>query len=371
MMHRKAILGCGLVCLLALPALAAEGRVPIFQPTVIAGPGADGKYILTRNIAAPLGSGAAIQVLGAGTEEVDIDLNGFTVFGDPAGGVDVIEASGLRTLRIHNGSVRPLGPPPGTGVSVQSTGRVILEDLRIADGETGISLTEVSNYMVRDNVVNGAGVGILIQGAGIIHTGLVAGNQVKNSGLIGITVEDESSSLILRDNRVDKASDVGIHVLLGSSCLVAENTVQNAGIGILLEQLKGCKVVNNVASANGSGISSFATEDGLFLDNVASDNQENGIYADGARNKFEGNQASTNGCFGMWLAGRDNTFGRNQARGNTAGSAACPGVAACTVLPVEVCPAPLGGGSTPPDLCVSAVGNTSYCDNLMPGPPPS
>ena len=28
-----------------------------------------------------------------------------------------------------------------------------------------------------------------------------------------------------------------------------------------------------------------------------------------------------------------------------------------------------GGGSTPPDFCNEGAANTSYCDNLMPGPP--
>ena len=89
--------------LMTVPALAAEGRIPLWEPTVLPGPGIDGKYIVTRNITAPVG-GTVISVIGTGQEEVDIDLDGKTLFGDAAGAANIIEVFDVRTVVIRNGS---------------------------------------------------------------------------------------------------------------------------------------------------------------------------------------------------------------------------------------------------------------------------
>lgn len=175
--------------LLTIPALAGEGRIPLWEPTVLPGPGITGKYIVTRNIVAPAGA-TAISVIGTGQEEVDIDLDGKTLFGDPAGGLNIIEVSDVRTIVIRNGSLRALGPPAGgSSIFIDKVQKVILEDLRIEDGGTGIYLSGSPNFAIRRNVIVGADpVGIQVEGAGlpIPLTGFVEDNLVKDSVDIGI-----------------------------------------------------------------------------------------------------------------------------------------------------------------------------------------
>src|SRR5262245_12362405 len=82
--------------LLAVPARADEGRIPIvMSPTAIAAPGKD---FVTRNLA-----GAGGPVITIGASNVDIDLNGFTPTG--AAGVPVISAVGFNGITIRNGTV--------------------------------------------------------------------------------------------------------------------------------------------------------------------------------------------------------------------------------------------------------------------------
>jgi len=67
-----------LAALIVVPAIAAEGRTPVYLAgTVIA---ADGRYILTRDISA---SGAGTPVIMIQAPNVDLDLNGLTIFGAP------------------------------------------------------------------------------------------------------------------------------------------------------------------------------------------------------------------------------------------------------------------------------------------------
>lgn len=137
----------------ALPALAAEGRSPVWTPTIL-GPGSTpGKYVVTRDITTPAGGGTTIAIFGGpGFEEIDIDLNGFTIFGDPGGGVPVIELAGMRSVTIRNGSLRPLGP--GTfGVRATSVQKLIIEDVKTLDGDFGFFLEEVPNFALRRNII--------------------------------------------------------------------------------------------------------------------------------------------------------------------------------------------------------------------------
>ena len=355
----------------AIPALAAEGRIPIWKPVAL-GPGATpGSYVVTRDISTPAGGGSAIAVFGGpGFEEIEIDLNGFTVFGDPGGGVPVIELVGVRSVTIRNGSLRPTGPG-GFGIRAAAVEKLVIEDVKTVDGDFGFFLEEVPNFAMRRNIIlNPAVEGIYIDGLGGVPsppTGVIEDNQIKDAGMFGIHVFNSHSGVQIVRNRVDRAGGHGIFLQFGNTCIVAENTVEQAFDGISLEQIEGCKIYNNVTSSNnGTGINAIATFDSLFLDNVSSKNVLSGIETDGERNLFDRNVVSANGCYGIWFRGRNNNYGRNTARFN-GGACGAP----CGVAPVEICTPPYGGGAFAPDLCVDAVLNTSLCDNMMPGPPRS
>jgi parallel beta-helix repeat protein len=369
-MRKLVIVSSAAVALaLCAPALAAEGRIPIWAPTSLVGPGTDGKYIVTRNVAPPGGS-SAIFVSGTGTEEIDIDLDGKTLFGDPLGAASIVDVSNVGTLVLRNGSVRAMGPPAGgDSVRVSNVQKVIIEDLRIEGGGAGIHLLAVSNFAVRRNVVVSADpFGIWAESAGnpVPMTGFIQENLVKDSTLGGIELFDNHSSVSIDHNRVDRTlGGAGISLVNGNACKVAENTVeQAAGIGIQLQQVRGCKVYNNVVAFSGfHGIAGFGSSQVLYLDNTSTGNGGTGLWTDGAQNRVEQNVLNGNTACGLHLLGPDNTYGKNTARANAGGPPCGP----CAAAPFNVCP--FAGGAFPPELCIDGPANTSFCDNLMPGPP--
>lgn len=368
----------------AAPAFAAEGRIPVWAPLTITCPcppgTGPGKYVLTRDVSAVAGGGApAISVIGvAGAlEEVEIDLNGFTVFGDPGGLTDVIFASNLRSLTIRNGSVRALGPaPPGDVIHVIDTQKVVIEDVKTLDGGTGINLERVLNFAVRRNVVvNPGGDGIRADGtlAPVVISGSIEDNLVRSANGRGIVIENKNSSTAVRNNRVERAGADGIRLFSGGSFVIAENTVEEAvANGITVDQGQSGKLFNNVVHLSGAaGILVVASNSLLVLDNVSSNNISDGMIITGSVNQIDRNTINFNGACGLHFpaASGNNTFGRNMARGNSAAGCVCAAIAAAVI-----CPAPYGaaGALAAPDFCnESAVANTSFCDNLMPGPPRS
>jgi len=367
-----------LLILTAARVVADEGKIPLWEQTVLdstaAGVDISGSYIVTENISAGAGSGPVLTIICDGTDEVDIDLNGFTLFGDPGGLADIIKAVDCRTLKVHNGSLRALGPPPGDALHIDTTEKVTAEGLRITDGANGIFLAASPNFTIRDNTIVNPGLdGIHVAGAGlpVPVSGTIERNLVKGAVGGGITVIDNHSSVAIAHNRIDRTfGGSGIFLQNGNGCLITQNTVEEAfQDGIFLETIEVCKLHNNVSTFNGAnGILLIDVHNSLVIDNVSGRNGLSGIEHQGERSKFDNNVLSTNGCFGLHLAGRDNDYARNSAKFNS-GAAVCG--AACGVGPVEVCPPPYGGGATAPDLCVDAPDNVSYCDNLMPGPPRS
>src|SRR6185295_2749675 len=166
--------------------------------------------------------------------------------------------------------------------------------------------------------------------------------------------------------------------------LVSENTIQAAsrrGIDVLCGS-GGNKLFDNVIFAAGSlGIHlDPSATDNLILNNVVSSSGGGGfgpadaLLVEGARNLIERNVLNAGTGFGLHFCGPAacaNTFGRNMARGNAGGfspicvPAACNGAAGTmgpVLFPPNACNQPIG--------CPAAVGpNSTYGDNLIPGPP--
>jgi parallel beta-helix repeat protein len=356
------------VALATAPALGAEGRMPLWQQTVLAPGVAEGKFIVTRDITPPPGGGTAISIIGGpGFEHADIDLNGFTVSGDPAGGGHVIEAFGLASLTVRNGELRQTAAAGLDGIRAVAVSKVVVEDVKVANGGIGIFLLNVEDFALRRNIIVGSQLhGILVDPAGGMVEGTIEGNQVRRAIAGGIEVLNGFSSLSIRDNRVEEVfGGLGISVMGGDNALIAENTVQSANsFGIRVEACSAGKLHNNVVNRSGVGIFIRASNSFLVLDNVASDNMGDGLFIDGATHQVDRNVLNGNLGFGLHFTpgSADNTYSDNSARGNGGGPCAF-------MAPVEPCPFG-GGGSVPPDFCnESPIGNTSRCDNLMPGPP--
>lgn len=344
-------------CLLALllgvssTAALAQGRTPVWMPgTVI---GVNGSYYVTRDIA---GAGAA-PVITIAAPNVDLDLNGHTVGSPVGGGPPVISIpAGFSEIRIHNGRLL------GGSMSVDATAgrKLVIEKVHSQDAAGGpgaLHTFDIEDVVIRECTVVGASAaaGITLDGAMPGKTGTIEGNVIESDaalGSAGIRIV-AAQALALLHNRIDVAG-VGIE-LDGNGCLISENTVRSLGAdGIVLRQGKGNKFFDNVVQGcAGNGIILLPpSADSLVLNNVAASNGGHGLWVQGPRNLVERNTLNGNGGCGLFFLAPLNTFGRNMARGN--GGAAC---------------GPCGGGLFPPDSCTAAPGNSSFGDNLIPGPP--
>jgi hypothetical protein len=368
------IASAGLVLLLAMTAtsaLAAEGRTPVWQPITIM-PGGEGRYILTRDISAPAGM-PAIDIL-PGTIAVDVDLNGFTIYG--SGGMNVVQAVGVDSLTVRNGTIMGGG---GDGISATECRKVVVEDVKVQFMDNhGIGLYNVANFAIRRNIIHAAqhGDGIMADGTLVDPVmyveGTIEDNLVRECGG-GISVY-AGSSVAITNNRIEATTSAdGIFISPGpqqdipgcAACLIAENTIQEASAsGMWLSFLTGSKIHNNVVIYSGAeGIwLDVGSDTNLVLDNVVSFSGGNGLLVDSFLNHLERNLLNSNGVaaglgWGMYLrGGGQNTYRGNTAQGNVGFPAACPGIPATTDF-CDTGPANVSPLNQPPTLAG---------DNLMP-----
>ena len=359
-----------LFALLAIPALADEGRIPIpftspgTPPIVITQPG---KYILTRNLkATAAGSCIQLAVPAPAPGDVDIDLNGFILDQSPNPGAAAVSVSAgpTREVTIHDGVIqggaRGIEVLGGAGIS---TRKVVLERLRISNsGGDAVILAEVLNGVVRDSVIQDCGGnGINVQGATSPRQTRVERNLIRNCSMAGILIAGTNPQAVIVNNQVALIpGPVGIDIQNGTGCLVSENTVREVvGPGLACIRLVntiGSKLFDNVVNrcATNGFLVDATSSDNLFWKNVVTQAGTGaGLNIFGDRNAVDGNVLNLSPGRGLiFQPGADNNIYRqNTARGNTGGGA---------------CVGPCGPGT---DFCNGGVGNSSNNDNWLPVAP--
>ncbi|HEX4826097.1 MAG TPA: right-handed parallel beta-helix repeat-containing protein [Candidatus Polarisedimenticolaceae bacterium] len=355
-------------------ALAAEGRIPVWAPgTVLA---ADGKYIVTRNIA---GGGGAVIVIGA--PNVDLDLNGFTITG-AAGSPVISVAGGSDHTSIRNGVL--MGGAVGIDVP-GPTRKVDIEGVKIHDpAGAGIHLGDVEGAALRWNeITDTAAEGISWDGPAFTKHGSIESNLLRKTSA-AIVVTTNCSSVAITNNRIEEPGTgaggafpgTGIALASCGGSLLSENTIEKSkSDGINLIASKGNKLLDNVIrTAGGNGIHlDPGSSDNFLLHNVATGSGTgalpsggSGIMIESPENVAETNVTNANSGIGIHYCGPaacSNTFGRNTARGNT-GAVFPAFCGACAVF---------GAGASGPNSCNTAAAcgtpNTSSSGNLIPGPP--
>ena len=371
-----------LVCLsflilIALPAIADEGRIPIPFTSPVATPIAittPGRYFLTRNIA-PTAAGPIIDVnVGTLPGDVEIDLNGFILNNTLNPGFAVIRvsvgAAPTREVTIRHGALqggsRSIEVMGGAGLLAR---KLVIEDVRSTSATTdGIYIDSVMDFLVSRCIVVDAGdVGIRVENivAPATIQGTIEGNLVRNCQ-DGITVNGGPplATVAILNNRVESVAaggpyGAGIHVGNCFASLLSENTIRETsgliGLGtcIRLANTSGSKLFDNVITRCAfHGIHLDATSnDNYVVRNVVRESSgaaNAGLRIDGDRNHIEANLSNDNGGHGLeFFAGADNNvYRQNVARGNL-GAACAP--AACS-----------------PNFCNGGAGNSSNLDNFMP-----
>jgi hypothetical protein len=271
-------------------AAAAEPRTPI-NATTTPGDATSlfritnaGSYYLTGNITGVSGKhGIAVA---AGTSNVSIDLNGFSLIG-VAGSLDGINA-GNNTIGItvRNGNVRSWG---GSGLEIASS---------------SASAVRVSGVTSSFNTARGIGIGGGIvtdcnannNGTGGIYSGL-------QSTISNCTVANNTGDGIFAFSGAvitacDSNSNSGNGVLGTFGALISNCNVRSNGLdGILVSS--GATVVSNACSSNGLSTTTGAR-----------------IHAGGNQTRIEGNNCGA-ADYGIRVDGTGVIIIRNTCSGNT------------------------------------------------------
>ncbi|MCP3982073.1 MAG: hypothetical protein GY716_22435 [bacterium] len=392
-MNRTTAVALSIVALACLPALAEEGRVPIFEPIVLDGTAADitGQYVVTRDITAASAT-PVIRIIGdpAQAQNVEIDLNGFTLTGHPLA-TAVVEVTDLRSFTLRNGSLTSqfsgvpsptVGSVSGDVVTVSGAAteedRVVIESVKASAGDEQIQLIDVNNFAIRGNVIVGvddvSGSGIEISASNVV-SGVISGNVIRDTA-IGVDIPTENHSVTIQENHIAAKIDseafdsIGIWIQFSKSLIVAENNVVGGGSSIAIWDAEQCKLTCNVLSEGEfSALELIRADDCTISGNSASNKLEgeapfggHGLFLDESdRNHIVDNQFNQNQGYGIYFLGTStgNTYGGNTLRGNTG-------------LPVGTCPfLPAAPICTAPAVCDESAlpqtnpgANKSFQNNL-------
>jgi len=231
-----------------------EPRTPISEAQAIE---ASGSYYLTNDISGGIGISA---------DNVDLDLNGFTLSDGEPNGVDV---NGRTNVRIFNGTIQS---PATAGVGGGNVSDIHVHNLRISGGalcvnfflpvgqvniskvtckstsEAGIQVSSNSNEpiiaVIHDNTVSftGSNEGTVRAGIRIVHSGSEATlvdirNNLVFGGDAGIFVAAASlsSSLGTILDNTTQGNDLGGLVVLGSFIVARNISMSNDGDNFGLE----------------------------------------------------------------------------------------------------------------------------------------
>lgn len=284
---------------------------------------APGSYYLTGNVSSVSGR-TTIEIA---SSHVEIDLNGFTMFG-AAGAVAAIrcDATGLSGITVRNGVVTGF---PGASIDLELPivqGCLIEKVHAIGNDFRGIRAG--NNAIVRDCIAESNGnFGISVGVNGIV-SGCVSRNNIGDgfvSAFGGVFTDCASTANLGRG-----FSHAGNGSFL--NCVARGNT--GVGFDASNSNVSGCTAASNAESgfAVASGVISecvaianqrhgiIASSDSLILNNVADSNGASladgaGILVTGSDTRVEGNNATDNDV-GIRVTSAGNLIIRNSGSGN-------------------------------------------------------
>ena len=189
---------------------AADGAIPIWEPTTITEPGS---YVLTRDIVAEAGS-IPITILAS---DVDLDLAGFVISGFVA-----IVAEDVNAISIHDGSL--IGDSDGETLRLHNVTGFTIRRLFVRGlAEDAIEIGGASTGTIEDCVIRGAPIAIW-------SSGIVVKNNHVSAAHNGISVDGDKCTI--RNNVLTDNVGFGLK-LSGNDNLYRGNTVRgnNGGVG--------------------------------------------------------------------------------------------------------------------------------------------
>jgi len=273
-----------------------EPRKPISSlPITITQPGS---YYVTSNLV----GAAASRGITVATNDVTIDLKGFSLIGVPGSFEAILLSFPMNNLSVYNGTIRNWG---GYGIYTSVGQDCSFQGLRIQNnGNIGISAGSATS--VKDCVVDGNGV----YGISVDQNSIISGCNVRlNANGIGAG----NGSVVVNCSSVSNAN-YGIYANSGVS-IQACAARGNGGLGINAQEgsvVSGCSVTQN----GGYGIwlsGGRSTVSGCAVNG----NQSDGINVANSGNRIVDNVCSRNGVSGSTnFAGIRIDSGANWVEGN-------------------------------------------------------
>jgi hypothetical protein len=271
---------CTVISAIALNlSVAADGAIPIWEPTTIT---ESGSYIVTRDIGCPAPSGPTAITIEA--DAVNIDLNGFTL----CSGEPVIFAQEVYRIRIHNGTIEAY--------------------------EEAIKFDDVTEFAIHDLLIRGFEDPCMVDLSG------TEGRFEKNAlrGDPG-TLCVSGNQMVVRDNRVSptfEACGGDIRVGACDDCQLLDNSA----VAITSDMNGGIIAGNTITDSL-----VVSGNDNLVLENVVSSG--GGAEISGHRNHIKGNLFNFNSGFGLKITGNYSVYRSNTARGNSGSGCLGPSTA--------------------------------------------
>lgn len=244
---RRVVLSAFLTLLSAQPVLAIDGQILISQAKALAGnvtpgdaPGfpvtltRTGSYKLIGNLDLPAADG--VNGIEANNVEITIDLNGFRIDGKSSVTNRYCIVGNQRNLTVSNGTVMRclIGlwfrggniatdlrvAENNTGIQVTNTSAVIRNCTLIANRFLGILCTGTGGCLIENNLIRGVGTG---EGARIGTRSTLIGNMITDHqmGVNSVTFPSEADQPALGDNNISgnvQATQGSYRTLHPNSC---------------------------------------------------------------------------------------------------------------------------------------------------------
>ena len=251
-----------------------------------------GSYYLTTNVVVGAGTNA-IRIM---TNDVVIDLNGFTLYGTPSRNAIGTGGPNLGRVRIHNGQLI------GWGGGIDFVVNGVVTNAIFEDLQCSLSGASSFNY----------GIGCLGEGSRVSRCSV--------SGLSGAF----STALYVADHGlIDGCSVANCYagILVGSDCVVKDCRIRACAGNDGLRAGSSCVVQHNVVAACKFGMS-FG-DACVITDNSCQNSAPGGGFnISGNFSRIENNESIGNAGSGFISQGSttNNVVVRNVARGNSSGN---------------------------------------------------
>ena len=220
-----------------------------------------------------------------GSDNITLDGNGHTLFGNNA----------------------------GIGVLLDGRSGVTIKDLAVHHFQVGIRLASSSGNFLNGNDVTNNLDAIELEYS---DSNSVTGNNASSTADSGITLL-HSNGNDLRGNTAS-FNDFGIRLDFSDDNTIRDNDVSNNSVGINISSSNGNLIKSNQASINGNGIILNDADNNLLRRNYATENIVGILLFNSADNILKSNTANLNGEVGFRLleSGDSNTFLNNKCSDN-------------------------------------------------------